>query len=129
MLTKKNKIKICKNCKLQTPIATAKSRIVNNFIQIKKKKEFQPRDSPEPILPIRRIRKLRRAPETPGGPLALKDFLILVSFLSLASGYENMNDHFLVRRRASCYALRRAVRAAKLRYRERIESHFQLNDS
>ncbi len=47
----------------------------------------------EPILPIRRIRKLRRAPETPGGPLALKDVLILVSFLSLASGYENMNDH------------------------------------
>ncbi len=36
--------------------------------------------SPEPILPIRRIRKLRRAPETPGGPLALKDDLILVSF-------------------------------------------------
>ncbi len=31
--------------------------------------------------------------------------------------------------KASCYALRRAVRAAKLRYRERIESHFQLNDS
>lgn len=30
----------------------------------------------EPILPIRRIRKLRRAPETPGGPLALKDVLI-----------------------------------------------------
>ncbi len=29
----------------------------------------------------------------------------------------------------SCYALRRAVRAAKRRYRERIESHFQLNDS
>ncbi len=28
-----------------------------------------------------------------------------------------------------CYALRRAVRAAKLRYRERIESHFRLNDS
>ncbi len=28
-----------------------------------------------------------------------------------------------------CYALRWAVRAAKLRYRERIESHFQLNDS
>ncbi len=28
-----------------------------------------------------------------------------------------------------CYALRRAVRAAKLRYREKIESHFQLNDS
>ncbi len=28
-----------------------------------------------------------------------------------------------------CYALRRAVRAAKRRYRERIESHFQLNDS
>ncbi len=39
------------------------------------------------------IRKLRRAPETPGGPLALKDVLILVSFLSLASCYESMNDH------------------------------------
>ncbi len=31
--------------------------------------------------------------------------------------------------KASCYVLRRAVGAAKLRYRERIESHFQLNDS
>ncbi len=31
--------------------------------------------------------------------------------------------------KASCYALRRVVRAAKCRYRERIESHFQLNDS
>ncbi len=31
--------------------------------------------------------------------------------------------------KASCYTLRRAVRAAKGRYRERIESHFQLNDS
>ncbi len=31
--------------------------------------------------------------------------------------------------KASCYALRRAVRAAKRRYRQRIESHFQLNDS
>ncbi len=31
--------------------------------------------------------------------------------------------------KASCYALRRAIRAAKRRYRERIESHFQLNDS
>ncbi len=31
--------------------------------------------------------------------------------------------------KASCYALRQAVRAAKLRYRERIESHFELNDS
>ncbi len=31
--------------------------------------------------------------------------------------------------KSSCYALRCAVRAAKLRYRERIESHFQLNDS
>ncbi len=49
---------------------------------------------PELILPIRRIRKLRRVPETPGGPLALKDVLILVLFLSLASGYENMNDPF-----------------------------------
>ncbi len=48
----------------------------------------------EPILPIRRIRPLRRAPETQGGPLALKDVLILVSFLILASGSENMNDRF-----------------------------------
>ncbi len=31
--------------------------------------------------------------------------------------------------KASCYALRRAVSAAKHRYKERIESHFQLNDS
>ncbi len=36
----------------------------------------------------------------------------------------NMSEY-----KTSCYALRRAVRAAKLRYRERIESHFQLNDS
>ncbi len=36
----------------------------------------------------------------------------------------NMSEY-----KASCYALRRAVRAAKLRYRERMESHFQLNDS
>ncbi len=36
----------------------------------------------------------------------------------------NMSDY-----KVSCYTLRRAVRAAKLRYRERIESHFQLNDS
>ncbi len=43
--------------------------------------------------PYTQIRKLCRAPETPGGPLALKDVLILVSFLSLASGYEKMNDH------------------------------------
>ncbi len=34
------------------------------------------------------------APETAGGPLALKDVLILVSFLNLATGFENMNDHF-----------------------------------
>ncbi len=45
------------------------------------------------ILPVRKIRKLRRAHETPGGPLALKDILILVLFLNLASGYENMNDN------------------------------------
>ncbi len=31
--------------------------------------------------------------------------------------------------KTSCYALRRAIRAAKRRYRKRIESHFQLNDS
>ncbi len=36
----------------------------------------------------------------------------------------NMSEY-----KASCYFLRRAVRAAKLRYRERIQSHFQLNDS
>ncbi len=30
--------------------------------------------------------------------------------------------------KALCYALRRAVRAAKFRYSERIESQFQLND-
>ncbi len=36
----------------------------------------------------------------------------------------NMSEY-----KASCYALRRAVRAAKLRYREIIESRFQLNDS
>ncbi len=36
----------------------------------------------------------------------------------------NMSEY-----KASCCALRRAVRAAKRRYRERIESHFQLNDS
>ncbi len=31
--------------------------------------------------------------------------------------------------KASCYALRRAVSATKHRYKERIESHFQLSDS
>ncbi len=36
--------------------------------------------SAEPILPKRRIHKLQRAPETPGGPLALKYVLILVWF-------------------------------------------------
>ncbi len=36
----------------------------------------------------------------------------------------NMSEY-----KASCYAFRRAVRAANLRYKERIESHFQLNDS
>ncbi len=36
----------------------------------------------------------------------------------------NMSDY-----KASWYAFRRAVRAAKLRYREIIESYFQLNDS
>ncbi len=36
----------------------------------------------------------------------------------------NMSDY-----KASCYAFQRAVRAAKLRYREIIESYFQLNDS
>ncbi len=36
----------------------------------------------------------------------------------------NMSEY-----KTSYYALRRAVRAAKRRYSERIESHFQLNDS
>ncbi len=36
----------------------------------------------------------------------------------------NMSEY-----KALCYALRRAIRAAKRRYRERIESHFQLNVS
>ncbi len=36
----------------------------------------------------------------------------------------NMSEY-----KALCYALRHAVRAAKLRYREGIESHFQLIDS
>ncbi len=36
----------------------------------------------------------------------------------------NMSEY-----KTSCYTLRRAVRAAKRQYRERIESHFQLNDS
>ncbi len=36
----------------------------------------------------------------------------------------NMSDY-----KTSCYALRPAVRAAKLRYRDRIDSLFQLNDS
>ncbi len=38
--------------------------------------------------------------------------------------YGNMSEY-----KASCYALRCAVRTAKLRYRERIESQFQLNES
>ncbi len=41
---------------------------------------------------------------------------------ALLSG--NMSEY-----KTSCYALRRAVSAAKHRYKERIESHFQLNDS
>ncbi len=41
---------------------------------------------------------------------------------SILSG--NMSEY-----KASCCALRPAVRAAKRRYSERIESHFQLNDS
>ncbi len=41
---------------------------------------------------------------------------------ALLSG--NMSEY-----KASCYARRRAVSAAKHRYKERIESHFQLNDS
>ncbi len=44
----------------------------------------------EPVLPIRRICKLRRAPETPGAPCSQRGFH-LVSFLKPTSGYENMN--------------------------------------
>lgn len=40
----------------------------------------------------------------------------------LSSG--NMRDY-----KASCYALRSTVKAAKLRYRERVESQFQLKES
>ncbi len=47
--------------------------------------------STEPIVPLRRIRKLCRARETPGA-LGLNDIFILALFLKLASGYENMND-------------------------------------
>ncbi len=36
----------------------------------------------------------------------------------------NMSEY-----KTSCYALQRAIRAAKRRYSEKIESHFQLNDS
>ncbi len=42
---------------------------------------------------------------------------------------ETLLSEYMSEYKASCYALRRAVRAAKLRYMERIESHFQLNDS
>ncbi len=42
--------------------------------------------------------------------------------VGLLSG--NMSEY-----KTACYALRCAIRAAKRRYRERIESHFQLNDS
>ncbi len=52
--------------------------------------------------------------------------LVHTSYMgTVQSEYEwNMSEY-----KASCYALRCAVRAVKLRYRERIESHFQLNDS
>ncbi len=46
----------------------------------------------------------------------------ILCLTGLLSG--NMSEY-----KASCYALHRAVRAVKRRYRERIESHFQLNDS
>ncbi len=48
----------------------------------------------EPILPIRRIHKLRRAPKHQGAPLVSK----MISFrfvLNLANGYENINDNLL----------------------------------
>ncbi len=66
--------------------------ISKSLIDSLKKKTFIQEPNTEPILPIRRIRMLHRAPELPGGPLALKDVLILVLFLILASGSENMND-------------------------------------
>ncbi len=53
------------------------------------------REPSEPILSIRRIRKLRRAPETPGGPLTLNFFFEFELFLNLASGYENINYNLL----------------------------------
>ncbi len=67
--------------------------------------------------------ELLRASEAPGAvhvyPLC---FITATYNEALLSG--NMSEY-----KASCYALRRAVRAAKFRYSERIESHFQLNDS
>ncbi len=42
----------------------------------------------EPILPIRRIRKLRGAPETPGGPLALKDDLKYMTLNYFLGGFK-----------------------------------------
>ncbi len=50
----------------------------------------------ETILPIRRIRTLRRAPETPGGPLALKDVLILVLFLNFGQRFWKHEWSFLL---------------------------------
>ncbi|ROJ78819.1 hypothetical protein DPX16_15344 [Anabarilius grahami] len=67
---------------------------------------------PVPVLPINKVRKLGKAPEPPGGPLALKDDLmtvdtiniILVSVLILASNdYEMMMLHsFPLRRSQLC---------------------------
>ncbi len=50
----------------------------------------------EPILPIHRKRKLCRAPETPGGPLALKDVFILVVYCNVALSpflRKNLSNH------------------------------------
>ncbi len=45
------------------------------------------------------------------------------------AAYEALLSGNVSEYKTSCYALRRAVRATKHRYKERIESHFQLNDS
>ncbi len=45
------------------------------------------------------------------GPLALKDVLILDSFLSLASGHENMNDHLF-----ECSALSHSLHKNKWKH-------------
>ncbi len=64
----------------QLEIQASRSSALLWFYHIQSVVLEQHLQQPEPIFPIRRIRKLRRGPETPGGPLALKEDFILVSF-------------------------------------------------